>query len=513
MDKKTILIIGGGPAGLTAALEAAKAGGLHPIVIEMSDHWGGISRTVEYKGNRIDIGGHRFFSKSDRVMQWWNDILPIQNREQNLQLTYRGRKKDLVPQNNPIADGDKVMLVRKRRSSIYYNRHFFDYPLQLRLGTLQKIGLLPSVKIMLGYFKSRFLPMRNVQTLEDFFINRFGDYLYRTFFKAYTEKVWGVPCSEISAEWGNQRVKGLSIGKSALHFFKKSFSAKAGLKQKTTETSLIEYFLYPKFGPGQMWEEVAEKVMENGGELHKNTVVRQISIENGKVVSVGVKNTKTHQSTNFKVDYCISSMPVPHLLKALSVAVPENVKEVADGLRFRDFITVGLLLKKLKFPIKDNWIYIQEPDVKVGRIQFFNNWSPFLVDDRDTVWIGLEYFCTEHDHLWNMSEPELIAFAKSEMTVLGFMEQSDFLDGVAIKMPKTYPAYFGTHSRFGEIRAFTDAIENLFLVGRNGMHKYNNQDHSMLTAMEAIKKIKAGDPDKDSIWQINTEQDYHEATD
>lgn len=510
LEKKNVLIIGGGPAGLTAALEVARTNGFHPIVIEMSSYWGGISRTVDYKGNKIDIGGHRFFSKSDVVMHWWNAILPIQNDTKNLKLTYQNQTVPLEISTNEIIDQEKVLLVRKRKSSIFYRKNFFDYPLKLSFETLRKIGFSASIKIILSYLKSVIRPIKKVKTLEDFFINRFGKYLYQTFFKAYTEKVWGVPCSEISAEWGSQRIKGLSISKTIAHFVKKSFGKKPNLNQKETETSLIEYFLYPKYGPGQMWDEVADKIRKHDGELYQKTALDKIIIENKKVTQVRVKDFQTNEIKSFAVDYCISSMPIPQLLASLSVEIPKNVKEVADGLKYRDFITVGLLLKNINHHIDDNWIYIQEPYVKVGRMQFFNNWSPSLVKDENTFWVGLEYFCNENDALWNKTEAEMIAFAVEEMVALDFINKTDFLDGVVIKMPKTYPAYFGTHNRFEEIRTFTDSIENLFLIGRNGMHKYNNQDHSMLTAMEAVKKIQNNDINKDSIWEINTEQEYHE---
>ena len=512
-DKKAI-IIGGGPAGLTAAFEFIENTEIQPIVLEQSDYWGGISRTVNYKGNRIDIGGHRFFSKSDVVMNWWCKILPILSEEKAIKISYQNKTKELNAIDFP-SDGknsDNVMLVRSRKSRIYYQKQFFDYPISLSPETVLKLGILTTFLIGISYLKSVAFPIKNEKNLEDFFINRFGKKLYETFFKDYTEKVWGIKCTEISPEWGAQRIKGLSIRKSIAHFFKKKFSkADKTLSQKDTETSLIEYFLYPKFGPGQMWEEVAEKVTSAGGELHQNLKVKEIKTEGNKIISVVAQNQLTNEEILFEGDYFISTMPVKELISSLDCEVPQNVQHVSEGLIYRDFITVGLLLKKMtKEEITDNWIYIQEPYVKVGRLQVFNNWSPFLVKDPTTKWVGLEYFCYEGDDLWNKSETEMKELAINEMVEIGMIDREDVLDSVVIKMPKTYPAYFGTYDDFDQIIAYTNTFENLFLVGRNGMHKYNNQDHSMLTAIQAVQNIKSNIISKDNLWSINTEQDYHE---
>lgn len=511
MKSKKAIIIGGGPAGLTAAYEFIKHTGIQPVVIEMSDYWGGISRTVDYKGNKIDIGGHRFFSKSDVVMQWWNDILPIQSDMDEIKISYQN-KSAVIKNQNQATDSDKVMLVRKRKSRIFFNKQFFDYPISLTPETVRKIGFFNTFLIGMSYIKASMFPIKDVQTLDQFFINRFGKRLYRLFFRDYTEKVWGLPCSEISAEWGAQRIKGLSITTTIIHYLKNLFGKKnKGIGQKDTETSLIEYFLYPKYGPGQMWEEVAEKVSNGGGILKRNTKVTDIHFSDGKVESITVKDFISGESEVIKGDYFLSTMPVNELISALHTEIPSNVSEVASGLKYRDFITVGLLLKKMNYTPDDNWIYIQEPYVKVGRIQVFNNWSPFLVKDEGTFWVGLEYFCNEGDGIWEKSAADMGAMAVHEMQQLGFIDgASDVLDFTTIKMPKTYPAYFGTYSRFDEIRAFTDKIDNLFLVGRNGMHKYNNQDHSMLTAIQVVENIKKGVASKDNIWSINTEQEYHE---
>ena len=512
LENKKALIIGGGPAGLTAAYEFLKHTDVKPIVFESSKYWGGISRTVDYKGNKIDIGGHRFFSKSDAVMKWWNEILPIYSELENVSLTYQNKTANVKIENNKASiDDSKVMLLRNRKSRIFYNNKFFDYPVSLSRNTIKNIGYFSTLLIGFSYLKAVLFPIKKEKSLEDFFINRFGKRLYQTFFKDYTEKVWGVSCHEISAEWGAQRIKGLSITTTILHFLKQLVKSNTiDINQKNIETSLIEYFLYPKFGPGQMWNEVASKIEHQGGDLTQNEKVVKINILDNTVQSVVVKNLMTNKEEEVFADYFISSMPVTELLASFSCAIPENVKEVASGLCYRDFITVGLLLKKMNHTVDDNWIYIQEPSVKVGRLQIFNNWSPYLVKDENTIWVGLEYFCNENDDLWNKSENELKELAVSEMIALGFINQSDMLDATVIKMPKTYPAYFGTYNRFDEIIKFTDTISNLFLIGRNGMHKYNNQDHSMLTAMQVVQNIKANDFDKSTIWKINTEQEFHE---
>lgn len=515
MKTKKAIIIGGGPAGLTAAYEFIQNTDIQPIVLEQSEFWGGISRTVNYKGNRIDIGGHRFFSKSDVIMDWWCKILPILSEEKAIKISYQNKSKELNAIEFPsdAKNHDNVMLVRSRKSRIYYQKQFFDYPISLTPETVWKLGLFNTFLIGMSYLKSVAFPIKNEKNLEDFFINRFGKKLYKTFFKDYTEKVWGIKCTEISSEWGAQRIKGLSIRKSIAHFLKKKFSKTTdkNISQKDTETSLIEYFLYPKFGPGQMWEEVARKITEAKGELHQNLKVVKIQAEKDKITAVTVQNLFTKEETVFEGDYFISTMPVQELIASLEIEVPEKVKEIAEGLVYRDFITVGLLLKKMtKEEITDNWIYIQEPYVKVGRLQVFNNWSPFMVQDPNTTWVGLEYFCYEGDALWNKSEAEMKELAIREMVEIGMINKEDVLDSVVIKMPKTYPAYFGTYEKFNDVIDYTMQFENLYLIGRNGMHKYNNQDHSMLTAIQAVQNIKNGIAGKENIWAINTEQEYHE---
>ncbi|GGG65328.1 NAD(P)/FAD-dependent oxidoreductase [Edaphobacter dinghuensis] len=550
---KRAIIIGAGPAGLTAALELLRRSDATPIVLEASHEIGGLSRTVRYKGNRMDIGGHRFFSKSDRVMQWWLDLMPVESDDTNgATVSYRGKRRQvtvparlaeepvlrgagpLVGETEVVLSGecddseavvtvaapvdpDLVMLIRPRKSRIYYLRRFFDYPITVTAATLGNLGAVRTVRIGVSYLFSRVRQIKPETSLRDFLINRFGRQLYLTFFKSYTEKVWGTPCDAISADWGAQRIKGLSLTTAVKHFISKALGRKEceDVAQKKTDTSLIERFLYPKLGPGQLWEHVADLVREGGGEIHMGWRVNGIHCEGNRVVSVDASNDVGEQRT-FAGDYFFSTMPMQELVRAIDAPVPENVRAVSEGLQYRDFITVGLLVDRLKVReidgglLQDTWIYIQEPDVLLGRLQIFNNWSPHLVADPDKVWIGLEYFCYETDDLWKMPDEELKQFAIAEVAKIGILNAEDVCDGHVVRVLKTYPAYFGTYNRFDELRTFTDGFENLLLIGRNGMHKYNNQDHSMLTAMTAVDGIVSGKIDKAALWEINTEQEYHE---
>ena len=565
MSKRAI-IIGAGPAGLTAALELLRRTDVKPVILEASGEIGGISRTIRYKGNRMDIGGHRFFSKSDRVMQWWMDLMPPEPGAGagEVDLAYQGKQRKVYipaalpeepvlrgagPLNvNPTlisdtdetgatgkprrgahghtetvvaaepADPDLVMLIRPRKSRIYYLRRFFDYPIKVTGSTLRNLGLVRTARVGVSYLASRFRQIKPEKSLEDFLINRFGRELYLTFFKSYTEKVWGTPCDTISAEWGAQRIKGLSLTTAVKHFVATRLTRRApaaDLAQKGTDTSLIERFLYPKFGPGQLWEHVADLIVQMGGEIHLHRHVDCIRMEDGRVASVETLAADSAREA-FAGDLFFSTMPMKDLVRALDAPVPDAVRSVAEGLQYRDFITVGLLVPRLSVTepggglLKDTWIYIQEPDVQLGRLQIFNNWSPHMVADPSMVWLGLEYFCYESDPLWAMPDDALVRFASAELEKIGILRTEDVLDGHVVRVPKTYPAYFGTYDRFEELRAFTDSIPNLVLIGRNGMHKYNNQDHSMLTAMTAVDGIVAGSIDKAALWGINTEQEYHE---
>ena len=557
------IIIGAGPAGLTAALELLRQTDVVPLVLEATEEIGGISRTIRYKGNRMDIGGHRFFSKSDRVMQWWMDLMPpeVGEAEAEQEISYQGKQRvvavparlaqepvlrgagpiliatetdetDVEDCPDPAAHGhtetivvaptvaerDRVMLIRPRKSRIYYLRQFFDYPIRLTVQTLHALGMKRTIRVGVSYLWSRLRKVEPERSLEDFLINRFGRELYLTFFKSYTEKVWGTSCREISAEWGAQRIKGLSLTTAVKHFVKKSLMRRNSrdVAQKGTDTSLIERFMYPKLGPGQLWEHVAEQVCERGGEVLKGWVVDRVRCEGDRVVAIEAVHT-SGERREFAGEYFFSTMPMKDLVRAMDAEVPAAVREVSEGLEYRDFITVGLLADRLKVNeadgglLRDTWIYVQEPDVQLGRLQIFNNWSPHLVADPTKVWIGLEYFCYETDDLWKMEDEALKQFAIGEVVKIGILTADAVTDGHVVRVPKTYPAYFGTYSRFEELRAWTDSFENLILVGRNGMHKYNNQDHSMLTAMTAVDEIAAtGRVDKRKLWGINTEQEYHE---
>ncbi len=521
MNKKTAIIIGAGPAGLTAAYELLIKTDIKPIIFEATNDIGGISKTVKYKGNRIDLGGHRFFSKSKRVMDFWQDVLPVQGKSSKDDIIL-GRRTLLSSNTNapdPQEDDD-VMLVRSRLSRIFFLRNFFDYPISLNINTFKNLGFIRILRIGFSYLWSRIFKIKKEKNLEDFFINRFGKELYNTFFKDYTHKVWGRPCSEIRPEWGAQRIKGLSISKAIFHAIKSIFKKDDSIHQKNTETSLIEQFMYPKFGPGQLWEELARKIEAKGGRIHLDCKVTGLTSNKNEITTVTVNNIKSGESKKENADYFFSTMPVKDLINSMN-DVPKKVTEIANGLVYRDFITVGLLLRKLKIKnqtkhktinniVPDNWIYIQERDVKVGRLQIFNNWSPYMVKNDDTVWIGLEYFCNEGDELWSMTDNKFAEFAINELEKIEIISKNDVLDSTVIKMPKTYPAYFGSYDKFDDIRNYVDKIENLFLIGRNGMHRYNNQDHSMLTAMEAVENIIQNIKTKDNIWNVNTEGEYHE---
>jgi len=499
--KRTAIIIGAGPAGLTAAYELARRTDITPIILEQDDAIGGISRTGEYKGNRIDFGGHRFFTKSDRVLDWWLAMFPLEAQP--------GK-----PGPNP-DETDNVMLVRKRISRIYYLRKFFNYPVSLSAETLGNLGFTKSMRIGLSYLHSVLFPIREVENIEQLMINRFGRELYDTFFKSYTEKVWGVPPHQISADWGVQRIKDLSVSRAVLHYLREQLFPTSDIRQKSTSTSLIEQFMYPKFGPGQMWEETARRVVELGGELRRGQCVTGLHMEGRRVAGVEVRDGATGALSRLTGDFYFSTMPVKELVAAVDTGPSEEVRRIASQLQYRDFMTIGLLLSELKIgnggAIPDTWFYIQESDVKVGRLQVYNNWSQYMVrDPRNTVWTGLDYYCNEGDPLWRMPDPEMLQFAIDEVDRIGLVDRRAVLDGAVLRMKKTYPAYIGAYSEFATVRAWLDSIENLFCIGRNGMHHYNNQDHSMLTAMTAVDNILAGVPYRDNLWAVNTEQEYHE---
>lgn len=521
MTNKTVVIVGAGPAGLTAAFELLKTPGIRPIVFDGDTQVGGISKTVNYRGNRMDLGGHRFFSKSDWVMNWWQNILPVYQSEsdpQKLQISYQHQSRELN-RTTREADPDKVMLVRPRLSRIFYKRKFFDYPVKLNINTLSNLGLLRAVGIGASYMYASAFPRKPERSLEDFFINRFGDQLYRTFFKDYTEKVWGVSCNEIDAEWGAQRIKGLSISKALWHAAASLFRGN-DLSQKDVETSLIERFLYPKFGPGQMWEEVADRVQQQGGQIHLEHKLVGIHRNGLTVHAIDVRDLRTGETRTVACDTLISTMPLAELIGLLQ---PDDsfLLSAARALPYRDFMTAGLVVRQMESATArgtsafnrlppDNWIYIQESDVRIGRLQIFNNWSPALVADPNTVSLGLEYFCNADDGLWSMQDSNFLAFAAAELEKIGLIRARNVLDGTVVRVPKAYPAYFGEYRQIHRLRRFLDPFQNLFAIGRNGMHRYNNQDHSMLAARAAVQSITEQSHDKSAIWAVNSEDDYHE---
>jgi len=523
MSNKKILIIGAGPAGLTAAYEILEKTNDIPIIFEETGDIGGISKTVDYKGNKMDMGGHRFFSKSDKVMDWWINKLPLQGYPSKDDILLDKKKQFSTKAGSPDPEKiDQVMLIRERLSRIFFLRSFIDYPLTINFDTMKVLGVVRIFKILISYLKTKFSQIHPEKSLEDFMINRFGRELYSIFFKDYTQKVWGVSPREINPDWGIQRIKGLSITTVLLHALKKIFNEKEdGILQKGTETSLIEQFLYPKYGPGQLWEEVAKLITAKGGEIHLNSKVVQLNKAANQIISIEVEDTAAKSSKTVSGEYVISTMPVKDLIRYIRENKPDEINEIAEGLIYRDFITVGLLLKKLSVTnntkiktmnelIPDLWVYIQEKDVKIGRLQIFNNWSPYLLKDNGQVWLGLEYFCTEGDSLWNMKNDEFIHFAIDELIKLNIIQKEDVIDYTIVRVPKAYPAYFGTYQKFDQLKFYLDQIENLYLIGRNGMHRYNNMDHSMLSAFEAVNNIIHHIPTKDNIWQINSDAEYHE---
>ena len=505
---KKAIIIGAGPAGLTAAYKLLKETDIIPIIYEESNVIGGISQTHEFKGNRMDIGGHRFFTKNEEVMNTWCELMAPQGKA-----ALDEKLLNEVKEYDGIADPetqDDVFLKRRRVSRIFYLRKFFDYPISLKPQTFINMGFTRTMKAGFGYLKSCMFK-RKENSLEDFYINRFGAPLYHMFFEDYTTKLWGRTPKEISPEWGAQRVKGLSLSKTILNALAKPFRK----KNSKVETSLIEEFYYPKKGPGQLYSKMAEKIVEMGGEIHFNSKVTGIHLEDNEIKYIIINNDE-----KITGDYFISSMPIKDLICNMN-DVDKELVDIASNLPYRDFITVGLLLDKLliqnktKFKtvnniVPDCWIYIQERDVKIGRLQVFNNWSPYMVDDiTKHVFVGLEYFCNENDELWNMEEKDFINFAIDELVKIKIINKEDVIDACQLKVKKAYPAYFDSYSRFEEIKNFINGISNLYCIGRNGQHHYNNMDHSMLTAIETVKVIK-DNLDKSIIWNVNTEKDYHE---
>lgn len=462
-----VAIIGGGPAGLTAGYELLKhgKGAYTPAVFEGGEMVGGIARTESHEGYRFDIGGHRFFTKVGEVEAFWQEV------------------------------GGKDFVTRPRQSRIYYRGKYYDYPLKI-FNALGNMGPIEAASIMASFAKSRLFPHREEENLEQWVSNRFGQRLYETFFKTYTEKVWGIPCTEIRADWAAQRIKNLSLTKAVWN----------ALTGANDTASLIEEFQYPRLGPGQMWETCAAKIEDRGGSVSLDTYVTGVEREGERVTAINTR-TKDGQTARVEADHFINTMPLRELCAVMDPPPPPAVAAAAEKLAYRDFLIVTLILDHPD-PFPDNWIYIHEPNVHVGRIQNFRAWSPDMVPNDTHASIGMEYFCHEGDGLWAMSDDDLIAQAGRELEELGLAAASSVVGGKIIRQPKAYPVYDGEYREALDVIAeWIDGFENFQTVGRNGMHRYNNQDHSQLTAMLAVKNILGEDHD---LWNVNVERSYHE---
>mgnify|MGYP001445566146 FL=1 len=461
-----ILIIGAGPAGLTAAWEAEKLG-IKTLVLEGDKEVGGISRTVERNGWRFDIGGHRFFTKVDEVYKIWDEIL-----------------------------GRDDFLLRPRMSRIYYKQKFYDYPLKAS-NALFNLGIFEAIRCVLSYFYVRIRPPKNQDNFENWVAARFGWRLYNIFFKTYTEKVWGVDATKIGSDWASQRIKNLSLMKAILNAFQIN-------KSGEIITTLIDKFKYPKYGPGMMWETAYKKLLDKGHEIKLNKRIVEISKEDDHYL------VTTKDGEQFKADNILSSMPLAHLPKTIKPSPSKEVLNSGENLKFRDFLSVALVINEEDaFP--DNWIYIHEPGVKVGRVQNYGSWSPFMVKEGKTC-LGLEYFVNIGDELWSMEDEKLIALATDELEKLSLIKKDSSLEGYVVRMPKAYPVYDLNYSK--NIENIADWLskehKGIHPIGRNGMHRYNNQDHSMMTAIKSIRNILKNE--NNDIWRINVEEDYHEET-
>ena len=458
-----LVIIGGGPAGLAAAHEAVSRG-IRTLVLEEREKVGGIARTELYKNYRFDIGGHRFLTKDETIKRLWNDML-----------------------------GEEFLKI-SRRTSIYYNGKYFKYPIEL-FDVIRKMGLLESMLTVLSYVRQRLSPLPKEETFEEWVSNRFGRRLYNTFFKAYTEKVWGIPCDKIQAEWASQRIQGLSV----VSALKNAIFGTNGVKTLSTE------FDYPLLGPGMMWEKFQNAIEHRGGEVSLSTRVMRVHHEDGNIVSVEAENGKG--KFTISGDFFFSSVPLPKLIRLLDPPVLPKISEAAERLQYRAFMIVALIVDRTAL-FSDNWIYIHSPYVKVGRIQNFKNWSTHMVPDPLKTCLGMEFFCNEGDDLWNMPDKELVALASKELEVLGLAKVNDVEDGVVIRQADAYPVYDpGYRERLLIVRKFLDTAKNLQTIGRSGMHRYNNMDHSMLTGILAVRNI-AGE--RHDLWQVNADSSYHE---
>lgn len=507
-----IVIIGAGPAGLSCAYHLLKKNKkLNVTILEECSSVGGISKTIQYHGNRMDLGGHRFFTKNEDVLKMWLDVLPLQGRP---------AYDDLILHTDKNYEGkadpekkNEVMLIRNRISRIYYHHKFFDYPVNLNLNTIRNMGFFTTFKCGLSYLKSSIFK-KEESNLENFYINRFGRELYGMFFEGYTTKLWGRTPSEIDSSWGNQRVKGISIMKVLQDYYMRLFH----IQNKNKETSLIDSFYYPKYGPGQFYEVLATKVEKMGGKILLNRKVTKIKKNRSKIQNVFYIEDGHQKSLN--CDILVSSMPIKDLLENMN-SVPKNVLEVGSHLPYREFITIGVLVPYLNLKntmniptihhnIPDNWIYIQDTSVHMGRVQFFNNWSPYMVKDPiHTMWIGLEYFCSEGDPFWNKSDEQLKKLAKKELKQMGFYD-GKIMDSVVCRVRKAYPAYFDSYEHIDVVRSYLNTVENLYCIGRNGTHSYNNMDHSILSGMICANLILTNSHDLDQLWDVNVDQSYQE---
>lgn len=510
-----VLIIGAGPAGLTAALFLVQQNLATPIVIESENKVGGLSRTEPYHDNLIDLGGHRFFTRSEEVLKIWQSLLPLQGKPAfDDKLLHRSPR--LEPEGPDPEQVDRVMLSRNRVSRIYFRGRFFSYPLALNFATIKNLGFKLTLQIAWAYFFAMLSP-RPVKSLEDFYINRFGKKLYQLFFEDYTAKLWGRHPREISPDWGAQRIRGLSLSRAILSAMAKPFK-----NSQRTETSLIESFYYPKLGPGQLWQTMADQIIELGGRIILGSRVEKITLTGSDDQSryqVFVTDLNQHEHS-YSGEALFSSMAIRDLISAINPEPPLRIRQLAAALPYRDFITCGVLVRRLKVvnqtkiptlnnQIPDNWIYIQDRSVKIGRLQIFNNWSPYLVaDPENTVWIGLEYFANEGDELWSMPDAEFKSMAAQELAAIGLIDVDQVLDQVVFKIPKAYPAYFDSYRDFSEIRDYLQTLPKLYCIGRNGQHRYNNMDHSMLTALEAIRCYK-DQSTLENLWAVNADEVYN----